>query len=164
MTNLATGDLAPNFLLKALGGKEHSLQELLACGPAVLAFFKISCPVCQFTFPFLQRLHERFSSSNITVVGISQDDPRPTHHFNDEYGVKFLTLIDPHPFAASNDYGLTSVPTIFLVEQDRTITVAGMGFSKNDLETIAAKLAERNQLAADPFFRSGEIVPAFKPG
>ena len=164
MTNLAAGQFAPEFALKALGGKEHSLQEILARGPAILAFFKVSCPVCQFTFPFLQRLHERFHGSNITVVGISQDDPRPARQFNQEYGIDFLTRIDSHPYPVSNAYSLTNVPTIFLVEPDLTITVSCMGFSKSDLEKIAAILEERNSLAPKPLFRSGEVVPDYKPG
>jgi peroxiredoxin len=164
MTNLVPGDLAPEFSLKALGGKEHSLRQLLAHGPAVLAFFKISCPVCQFTFPFLERLHERFKVTNVTIVGISQDDSRPTRHFNEEYGVNFLTLIDSHPYPVSDSYGLTNVPTIFLVEPDKAITLTCIGFCKADLESIAANLAERNKLHAQPFFRSSEVVPAHKPG
>ena len=130
----------------------------------VLAFFKISCPVCQFTFPFLERLHERFQDTNITIVGISQDDSRPTHHFNEEYGVNFVTLIDSHPYPVSNSYGLTNVPTIFLVEPDKSITLTSMGFSKADLESIAASLAERSRIHAQPLFRSDEVVPAYKPG
>jgi peroxiredoxin len=164
MTNLVAGNLAPEFSLKALDGKEHSLQGLLSQGPAVLAFFKISCPVCQFTFPFLQRLHERFESTNVTVLGISQDDPRPTRQFNEEYGISFLTLIDTHPYPVSNSYSLTNVPTIFLVEPDRTITTSCMGFSKSDLENITANLAARHKLAVPPFFRPDEIVPTYKPG
>lgn len=164
MTNLNTGNIAPEFTLKALGGKEHSLHELMARGPVVLAFFKVSCPVCQFTFPFLQRLHDRFQDTNATIVGISQDDSRPTRHFNEEHGVSFLTLIDPHPYPVSNAYGLTNVPTIFLVEPGGTITLSGTGFSKDDLQQIASRLAHQHKLPAEPFFRPDEIVPAYKPG
>lgn len=164
MTNLVTGQLAPEFVLKSLDGKEHSLRDHLSRGPAVLAFFKISCPVCQFTFPFLQRLHERFNNANVSVVGISQDDDRPTRHFNKDYGVSFLTLLDAHPYGVSNSYGLTNVPTILLLEPDRTITVSSTGFNKDDLDRIAAHLAERNHLATQPLFASGEVVPDYKPG
>jgi hypothetical protein len=39
-----------------------------------------------------------------------------------------------------------------------------MGFSKSDLEKIAAELASRKKLVAIPFFRPDEIVPVYKPG
>ncbi len=164
MTNLIAGQPAPEFSLKALGGKEHSLAQLLESGPVVAAFFKISCPVCQFTFPFLQRLHERFHDSHITFVGISQDDSRPTLQFNREHRVSFLTLLDTHPYPISDAYGLTNVPTILLIEPDRTITTICIGFGKSDLENIALNLAERNKIARTPLFRPDEIVPAYKPG
>jgi peroxiredoxin len=154
MTNLVTGQIAPEFSLKALGAKEHSLTELLAPGPVILAFFKISCPVCQYTFPFLQRLHERINPSDVSVVGISQDESRPTRQFNEEHGINFLTLLDSHPYPVSDAYGLTNVPTIFLIEPDRTITVSCIGFSKGDLENIAAKLAERQKITPEAFFRA----------
>ena len=94
LTDIESGHSAPVFSLKALDGKEYSLQKLLERGPAVVAFFKISCPVCQFTFPFLQRLHERYAGEGATVIGVSQDDARDTKEFNQEYGVTFPTLVD----------------------------------------------------------------------
>ncbi|HMD42114.1 MAG TPA: TlpA disulfide reductase family protein [Candidatus Acidoferrum sp.] len=164
MTNLVEGQRAPEFTLKAVEGKEHSLTSMLSSGPVVAAFFKVSCPVCQFTLPFLQRLHQQFGASDAAIVGISQDSARDTRAFNQEYGVKFLTLIDEPPYPVSNAYGLTNVPTIFLIEQDRTIKVSSMGFGKSDLEKIAAELALWKKLPPAPFFRSDEIVPAYKPG
>lgn len=164
MTNLLEGDRAPEFTLKALDGKSHSLSMLLQGGPVVAAFFKVSCPVCQFTLPFLQRMHERYGSGPAIVLAISQDNLQDTREFNREYGVRFTTLIDEHPYPVSNIYGLTSVPTIFLIEPDRTIKVSCMGFSKNELERIASELANRMKIEAAPFFRDEEVVPAHKPG
>jgi len=54
---LEPGSRAPDFRLELLGGGVTTLAELLAGGPVLLAFFKIGCPVCQMTFPFLERIH-----------------------------------------------------------------------------------------------------------
>jgi peroxiredoxin len=164
LTHIETGHTAPGFSLKALDGKEYSLGKLLERGPAVVAFFKISCPVCQFTFPFLQRLHERYASDNVTVMGVSQDDAGETKAFNQEYGVTFPTLLDGEGYPSSNAYGLTSVPTIFLIASDGKVQVSCMGFSKTDLEKIASELSLHKKTQAAPLFRTNEIVPAFKPG
>lgn len=164
MTNLLEGQLAPEFTLPDLDGKEHSLTSLLKRGPAVAAFFKISCPVCQFTFPYLQRLHERYGGSNLTILGISQDEVQDTRVFNKEYGISFTTLLDEHPYPVSNTYGLTNVPTVFLIESDRTIRVSCMGFSKSDLERIATELTNRSKMSPAPLFGADENVPAYKPG
>src|SRR5207302_1916716 len=48
MTHIVAGYRAPGFSLKSLDNKDYSLAALLERGPVVAAFFKISCPVCQF--------------------------------------------------------------------------------------------------------------------
>jgi peroxiredoxin len=166
MTHIVAGNMAPGFSLKALDGKEYLLQELIQRGPVVAAFFKISCPVCQFTFPFLERIYKRYGGGDVTFVGISQDDARDTKDFAKEFGVTFPILLDEKEkkYAASNAYGLTSVPTIFLIETDGGVKISCMGFDKTDLESIAAALAEHKKIVPAALFRQDESVPAHKPG
>jgi peroxiredoxin len=166
MTHIVAGNTAPGFSLKALDGREYSLQELMQEGPVVAAFFKVSCPVCQFTFPFLERIYKRYGGDGVTFLGISQDDARETKDFAKEFGVTFPMLLDEKQkgYLASNAYGLTSVPTIFLIETNDKVEISCMGFDKKDLESIAATLAERKKTGAVPLFSPGESVPAHKPG
>jgi len=157
--------MAPRFTLTAIDGKEYSLGALMERGPVVAAFFKISCPVCQFTFPFFERLYKRYGGDGVTFLGISQDDARDTAKFAKEYGATFPIVIDDeNGYVVSNAYGLTNVPTIFLVNTDGSIRVSCMGFDKKDLETIAAELAERKKIALAPLFRPDEVIPINKPG
>jgi hypothetical protein len=67
-------------------------------------------------------------------------------------------------YPASNAYGLTSVPTIFLIDADGTVRVSSMGFVRDDLERLAADLADRGRIAPTPLFRTNESVPANRPG
>jgi peroxiredoxin len=164
LAHLSSGTPAPDFSLPALDGKTHSRSALLQRGPVVLAFFKISCPVCQYTFPFLQRIADRFAEKGVSVIGVSQDDVRDTKEFNQEYGIKFLTLIDHEGYPVSNAYGLTNVPTIFLISPEGKITVESMGFDKAALEKIAGELSQHETVTATPLFRGDENVPAYKPG
>lgn len=164
MTTVATGTTAPRFLLKSLDGREYSLDSLLAHGPVVVAFFKISCPVCQFTFPFLQRLFDRLAGNSAAVVGISQDDERGTSKFNLQHGVTFPTLFDEFGYPASSAYGITNVPTVFLIAPDGKIKVSCMGFDKAGLEKIAGELAPHQNISSAPLFLPKENVPAHKPG
>jgi hypothetical protein len=78
--------------------------------------------------------------------------------------VTFPTLLDEASYPASNAYGLSMVPTIFLIEPDGKVKVSCMGFDKGHLEKIAAELSQRRQIAAAPLFRTDEVVPAQKPG
>jgi peroxiredoxin len=153
---LEAGARAPSFRLKNLDGAMVSLEELLSRGPALLAFYKISCPVCQLTFPYLERLA---AGSAIQIVGISQDDIGATQGFNRHFGVTFPTLLDQakESYPASNAFGITNVPTMFLVEQDGHIASAVSGFSKRDLEALGKR-------AGVVPFRADESVPEWKAG
>jgi peroxiredoxin len=166
MTHVSAGQTAPGFSLRGLDGASYSLEALRGKGPVVAGFFKISCPVCQFTFPFLQRLYQRYGDSGVTFLGISQDDAKATAEFGREYGATFPVALDEKEkgYPASNAYGLTNVPTIFLIDRNGKVRVSSMGFVKADLERIAAELAERRKTAAAPLFRPNESVPENKPG
>jgi len=166
MTHIVPGNFAPNFSLKSLDGKEFSLSSALQEGRVLLAFFKIGCPVCQFTFPFLERLYQRYKNPNLSIVGISQNGPEKTVAFNKEYGITFPVLLDPEEkrYVVSNAYGLTMVPTIILVDTDGAVLVSSMGFVKADLESIANQLVERAKASQAPLFLPTESVPANKPG
>lgn len=150
------GEQAPSFRLKDLAGAAVSLEEILSKGPALLAFYKVSCPVCQLTFPFLERLAAGLS---IQMIGISQDDLNATQGFNQRFGVTFPTLLDQSKegYPASNAYGITNVPTLFLVEPDGRIGNVISGFSKRALEALGERVG------VNPF-RASENVPEWKAG
>ena len=116
--------------------------------------------------PFLQRLYERYRGDEVTFLGISQDDAKATAGFARQYGVTFPMALDEKEkgYPASNAYGLTSVPTIFLIDADGTVRVSSMGFVKDDLERIEAELAERRNITPAALFAASESVPANRPG
>jgi len=164
MNTIVAGQTAPEFSLKSIAGTEYSLQKLLARGPVFASFFKVSCPVCQFTFPFLERLYKRYGGKDVTFLGISQDNARATKEFADEYGVTFPMLLDAEGYPASNAYGLTNVPTSLLIETDGSLKIASLGFNKKDLEVIAAELSQRQKIPLSALFRPDESVPDHRPG
>ncbi len=164
MTKVVPGKNAPAFTLPGLDGQKYSLTEALKKGPVVAGFFKISCPVCQFTFPFLERLYENYGDSKATFWGISQDDARDTRDFCKEFGIKFPTLIDEDGYPASNQYGLTNVPTVLLIGPDGKTVVSTTGFDKAALEKINSEVARSSGKPEQPLFLSGEIIPDYKPG
>ena len=164
MTTIVAGQTAPDFSLKSIDGTEYSLPKLLSRGPVFVSFFKISCPVCQFTFPFLERLYKRYGGKAVTFLGISQDNARATKEFADEYGVTFPIALDAEGYPASNAYGLTNVPTSFLIDTDGSVKIASMGFNKKDLEAVATELSRRGKIPESALFRSDESVPANRPG
>ena len=152
---LAAGEKAPQFTLNDLEGNAHSLDGILARGPVLLTLFKVNCPTCQLTLPFL----ERISQGTLPVVTISQDDAAATRRFQQSFGLTMPALIDPasQGYKVSNAVGISTVPSLFVVEPDGEISSAGAGFNKAEIEQIGKR-------GGVEVFRQDDNVPAWKAG
>ncbi len=165
MAALTVGTHAPDFELKAMDGRRFLLREELVHGPIVLAFFKVSCPTCQYAFPFLERLERAYGHKGVRIIGVSQNDPKQTVAFTKEFGVTFPILLDDtHHYRASNAYGLTNVPSIFWINQDGKIEVSSVGWVKADFEQISRKMSDSAQIPPAAIFKPGEDVRDFRAG
>ncbi|MEO8661662.1 MAG: TlpA disulfide reductase family protein [Bryobacteraceae bacterium] len=152
---LDAGDRSPDFWMRDLDGNSRTLAEFLAQGPTLLVLFKVSCPTCQFTLPFLERLR----GGGLQIVGICQDPADWAAEFTAEFGLSFPTLIDEagEQYPVSTAFGITHVPSLFLVQPDRTISWTAVGFSRKGLQELAT-------LAGKAALRDGEFVPEWKSG
>lgn len=157
---LTAGQHAPDFRLEDLAGRgEKTLGQLLTHGPVFLAFFKVSCPTCQYTLPYLERMFQGRAKSSASMFAVSQDDAEASREFHHEFGITMPTLLDSARFGypASNAYGLSHVPSMFFIERDGNISWSSIGFMRKDLEVLGEKLG------ATPF-KPGEKVPEAKSG
>jgi peroxiredoxin len=154
---LQKGDFVPDIPLLDIHGAETTLDTILSDGKVLLAFFKISCPTCQLTLPFLERLYK--STNLIQVYGVSQDDPQSTKAFCERFGLTFPMLVDRPgaDFPVSNTFAITEVPSLFLVEKDSEIEWAVAGFSRQALEDLGHDLHVA-------ILRADDQVPEVKPG
>ncbi len=168
MSALQPGQAAPNFSLPYLINEQErvSLQTLLRTGPVLLAFFKVSCPVCQFSFPYLERLAQEYASrGSVRVVGISQDGERETREFVRRYGITFPILLDSAgTYPVSNAYGLTHVPTLFWIDSTGNIERTVSGFHKAEFNAMALAAAQGAQDIPADLFAGESGVPAMRPG
>jgi peroxiredoxin len=154
----------PAFTLAGMEGGAYSVQEALARGPLLVAFFKASCPTCQYIFPFIERIYQQFRERGIQVWGVSQDSGKNSRSFTEEFEVTFPILIDDHPYEVSDAYGLTHVPTLFLIDRQGQIVLTTDGFDKRDLLAVHQWFAGYSAASPPPLFLPSEKVPEFKPG
>ena len=165
MAALTAGSTAPDFSLSTLDGKKFSLKEALTRGPVVLAFFKVSCPTCQYAFPFLERLFQAYKNQGVTLIGVSQNPTEDTAAFVKEYRITFpIALDDTKKFPVSNAYALTNVPSLFWVEPDGEIEITSVGWNRAEFEKINQRMAESGKLSVVMPFHSGEEVRDFRAG
>ena len=160
MAALPQGSRAPDFVLTDADGEPFRLSSALRSGPVLVTFYKTDCPTCQYGLPFLDRLAGRLGANGATAVVVSQDTPFESERFSAEYGFSTRQVFDTEDsgFAVSDAYGLTNVPSAFLITQDGRIAHTMVSWSKVDVEEIARKLE-----VGSPFEPGEEVLP-FRPG
>lgn len=163
MPALKSGSKAPAIELPLMGGGKFSLHQALQKAPVVLAFFKVSCPVCQYAFPFYERLATAVAG-RVAVIGVSQDDEKETRRFAESFGVTFpIALEETSRYAVSNAYGLTNVPTLFEIDQEGKVALSCVGWEKAAVEDIFRRYAIDAPPKA-PLFPAAEAVADFRAG
>jgi hypothetical protein len=73
-----------------------------------------------------------------------------------------IALDDTQTYPASNAYGLTSVPTFFLIHPEGEIQIASVGWSREDVEQMYREAMSEPNPA--PFFKPNERIPELKFG
>jgi peroxiredoxin len=165
MSALPAGTQAPLIELPATDGSNFSLHDALSRGPVLAIFFKVSCPVCQYAFPYFERIYRSYGGKQLTIIGISQNDSKDTSAFIKKYGVTFPILLDDtKTYPASNAYGLTNVPTAFWISPDATIEISSVGWSRQEFEEMASKAAAATASVPLPIFQPKETIAEFRPG
>lgn len=153
---LTAAERAPEAAMCWLHGPEVALSELWRSAPVLLVFFKVACPTCQLTFPYLERIHR--GQKGPRLVAISQDKASQTDVFHREFGITIPTLLDAPPhYAASAAFAISTVPSLFLVDTGGPIVWAEAGFDR-------ARLEELGRQAGVVTFGPEDRVPAFQPG
>jgi peroxiredoxin len=165
MSALTAGTIAPPLDLPALDGSRFSLEDALRRGPVLAIFFKISCPVCQYAFPYFERIYKNYGGKKISIVGISQNDKEESTEFAKHYGVTFPILLeDTKRFPVSNAYGLTNVPTAFWIAEDGQIELSSVGWVREDFEDLVRLAASASGTDPKPLFQPSEQVADFRAG
>jgi peroxiredoxin len=158
---LDVNQIAPNFELPKLqGGTERFYPDDGKI--SLITFYKFSCPTCQLTLPFIQKMFEAYGDA-FHFAAIAQDGFEKTNEFVNEYKLTLPVLLDQEPYPVSRQYDLQSVPSIFMVSSDGKIRYAGQGFVKEELSNLADVLAEKSGRSQIDLFENAN-VPEFKPG
>jgi peroxiredoxin len=164
MPALPVGATAPNITLNDASGKKFSLDGTRET-PVVAAFFKVGCPTCQYAFPYFERIYKAYPKDKVSFVGVSQDVKADTDTFTKEYGVTFPVLLDEtRSYPASNAYGLTNVPSTFVISPAGKIEFSSVGWIKREIEELNALVARLAGVPPAQIFKPGEQVQEFKAG
>lgn len=149
------GDPAPTFRLDDIATGDlvtNPWQD--GDGPVALAFFKVTCPVCQMAAPMVQAL----ADAGVRVTAIGEDPAPALKTFAERNGQRVQTVSEPAPYRVSDAYGVRTVPTVFLVGQDGVILETAQGWDREGWNAIATAAG------AAPISHEGDGLPVFRPG
>lgn len=160
---LPTGADAPLFTLPDGSGEPRRLAEFLHAGPALLVFFKTSCPTCSLAMPVVAELHRRYGDA-VPVVAVTQTKMADCRPWLDEAGFTGPVLDDEHDrFAASRSYHVQTVPTLVLVDGGR-VAATTEGWDRDRMNGWATVLGNHTGRDTSPVSTEGDGRPVFKPG
>jgi len=78
------GEAAPAFTLEGFDGETISLGQLEG-RVVVLDFWATWCAPCKQAMPGLQRLHERYASKGLTIIGVNHNEHGDARKFLEKY-------------------------------------------------------------------------------
>lgn len=129
-------------------------------GAVAVVFYKVTCPTCQMAAPIAERLAVAHPGR---VIGVVQDPPDRAEAFAREYRTTFPYVTDTEPYGASNAYGVRTVPTLFVIEND-AVTDVVESWDRDGWNQVAAYLGAATGTPTDPVSTESDGLPPFRPG
>jgi thiol-disulfide isomerase/thioredoxin len=127
------GQLAPDFVLPALDGKNLKLSDLR--GKAVLLnFWATYCGPCKIEMPWFVELQKEYGPQGFQIVGVAMDDASTEDiaKFAKEMGVNYPILLGKESVGES--YGGVSVlPTTFFLDRDGKLIAREFGLQSRSI-------------------------------
>jgi thiol-disulfide isomerase/thioredoxin len=148
---------APACDLEAFDSPAAFDMRQLAGDVLYVDFWASWCTSCAKSFPFLNALHREFREDGLRIVGINLDeDIDDAKAFLAKRPAEFVLAVDASG-QCPRAFGVTAMPSSYLVDREGTIRHVLVGFRSGEAEDVRRKvqqlLAEqpaRPQPAAEP--------------
>lgn len=129
---------APDFTLKSLEGQEINLASLKG-KVVVLDFWATWCGPCRESIPHLVDLFKNYQAKGLEVIGMSLDkgETEVVRRFSHSMSIPYPIILTPEE--VSRKFGVTALPTTFLIDKEGKIQEKMVGFNSK----IAKEMTER---------------------
>ena len=174
LQTLSIGDPAPDFSLKGIDGKNHTLADYQTAKVLAIAFISNHCPDSQAAEGRLKKLVDEFSPRGVTLVAINPNNPDGLRidelgysKYNDSYEEMILHAREQEfnfPYLNDGDtqrtakaYGCLATPHVFIFDADRKLRYKGeLDDSRFADPTTVKRSAARDAIEA---LLTGKPVP-----
>jgi len=159
------GDPAPAFDVALVGGGFRSLPDIVEPGGGIVLFFKSSCETSRLIVPRLGLLARALAGEGRLFLAVAQEDEAGVRAFREELGVPGALAWERVPYGASADYGIESVPTLFVIDGAGVIAERVEGFVKREYLALGEGIEQALALGdVPPVLERAEGLPEWKPG
>lgn len=115
-----------DFLLAGPNGRNVRLSGLKG-KVVMLNFWTTWCPDCRKEMPGLEKLHQAFQGRPFTLLAVDlRESPKTVRAFFDKNNLSFTALLDRDGTVARR-FGIRSIPTTFLIDQEGAIIGKAVG-------------------------------------
>ncbi len=127
------GNLAPDFELQTLDGKNLKLSDLR--GKAVLLnFWATYCGPCKIEMPWFVELQNEYGPQGFQIIGVAMDDASTEDiaKFAKEMGVNYPILLGKESVGVSYG-GVNALPTTFFLDRDGKLIAREFGLQSRSV-------------------------------
>lgn len=137
------GDSAPLFILPDIQqGKPAISLESFRGKTVYVDFWASWCAPCLRSMPLINELYSKYRDQDFEVIAINVDDPiEDGQDFLLDNSFDYLIAADTDNVVL-NEFGVTGMPTSFLIDKEGIVRMVHMGFRGNDIEIIEAAVLE----------------------
>ena len=137
---LQKGDPAPPIKLTTTSGQPITLNNYKGY-VLVMDFFATWCIPCKESIPHMNNLNRKYGKQGLQILGMSVDDEADKLLLKSFVSEKNVT----YPVALANedlqaDYGLRSVPTLFIISKKGIVAEKYMGYNDEIAKSIEAAI------------------------
>ncbi|HEY3309421.1 MAG TPA: TlpA disulfide reductase family protein [Desulfuromonadaceae bacterium] len=128
LAGLRVGQVAPNFKVITTSGQSVSLDNYRGY-VLIMDFFTTWCPPCKAGIPHLVEMNRKYGKQGLQILGQSMDEDgeRAIKSFSDEYKISYPVALTPEQIQV--DYGIISVPVVFVIDKKGKVAEIYRGFS-----------------------------------
>ena len=125
-------ELAPNFTLSTIDGKEFRLSEYKG-RPVLINFFASWCLPCREEMPTLEKIVHEYGPKGVVFLGVAVDDTETKmKDFIARYGVTFPVGLDKTA-AIQKSFGIYGIPTTYFIDKQGVINYSHSGSVTEEL-------------------------------
>lgn len=115
----------------------------------LLDFWASWCVPCRRSFPWMNRMQQKYGDSGLIIVGVNMDaEAGAAEAFLDDYPADFRIVKDPDG-ALARKYDVIAMPSSYVIGRDGELATRHLGFKVGDQDKYESILLDALRTSAE---------------